>query len=171
LKWDAIGAVGEVIGAVAVLITLIYLARQVKENTRISKVSSMQTAVSNYQTHLLPVQQEPLLAELVLKGLGTDPHDPDGLKSGERLRFHFWMSSMILHFMDLMNCFQNGMLDREALDAWHTYTARCLSTKGGKIWWDTNKIIWPSAVHETLDEMVGRVEPIDELSFYFRAGE
>ena len=30
MNWDAIGAVGEIIGAIAVVVTLFYLARQIK---------------------------------------------------------------------------------------------------------------------------------------------
>ena len=33
MNWEAIGAVGEVIGALAVVVTLLYLARQSKNNT------------------------------------------------------------------------------------------------------------------------------------------
>jgi hypothetical protein len=34
LNWEAVGAVGELVGAVAVVITLIYLSAQVRQNTR-----------------------------------------------------------------------------------------------------------------------------------------
>ena len=34
MSWEAIGAIGEVVGAVAVLVTLIYLAQQIRQNTR-----------------------------------------------------------------------------------------------------------------------------------------
>jgi len=34
MDWEAIGALGEVIGAVAVILTLVYLAIQIKQNTR-----------------------------------------------------------------------------------------------------------------------------------------
>ena len=40
MNWDAIGAVGEILGALAVVVTLIYLARQTKENSRAVKASS-----------------------------------------------------------------------------------------------------------------------------------
>jgi hypothetical protein len=33
MNWDAIGAIGEIVGALAVLITLIYLAMQIKQNS------------------------------------------------------------------------------------------------------------------------------------------
>jgi hypothetical protein len=34
MNWEAIGSAGEVIGAVAVFLTLLYLARQIRDNTR-----------------------------------------------------------------------------------------------------------------------------------------
>jgi hypothetical protein len=34
MNWDALGAIGEIIGAVAVVATLIYLAVQIRQNTR-----------------------------------------------------------------------------------------------------------------------------------------
>ncbi|MFK7899093.1 MAG: hypothetical protein AB8G23_24930 [Myxococcota bacterium] len=40
MNWDAIGAVGEVIGAVAVVVTIAYLGRQIREKSNQVKVSS-----------------------------------------------------------------------------------------------------------------------------------
>lgn len=37
MNWDAIGAMGEVAGAVAVVVTLVYLAGQLRQNTRAIK--------------------------------------------------------------------------------------------------------------------------------------
>jgi hypothetical protein len=37
MNWDAIGAVGELIGAIAVLITLVYLAVQIKAMRDLNK--------------------------------------------------------------------------------------------------------------------------------------
>ena len=34
MNWEAIGAIGEVIGAIAVILTLIYLSVQIRQNTR-----------------------------------------------------------------------------------------------------------------------------------------
>ena len=40
VNWDAIGAVGEILGAAAVLVTLVYLARQIRQNTRSTRSQS-----------------------------------------------------------------------------------------------------------------------------------
>ena len=50
MNWDAIGAIGELIGAIAVVITLIFLTVQLKQNTksiRASTRSQHTEAVSN----------------------------------------------------------------------------------------------------------------------------
>lgn len=43
MNWDAIGAIGEILGAVAVVITLGYLAVQVRQNARSEKVSALKS--------------------------------------------------------------------------------------------------------------------------------
>jgi len=52
MNWDAIGAIAEVIGALAVLITLAYLAVQVRQNStqlreaaRLAKIASLDNTV------------------------------------------------------------------------------------------------------------------------------
>ncbi|MGI9324326.1 MAG: hypothetical protein ACR2PZ_03835 [Pseudomonadales bacterium] len=42
MNWDAIEAIGEVVGAVAVVLTLIYLSVQLRQNTRSSKLAALQ---------------------------------------------------------------------------------------------------------------------------------
>ena len=50
MNWEAIGAVGEVLGAVGVIATLGYLAVQIRQNTRTVKSSAYQSAVLSNKT-------------------------------------------------------------------------------------------------------------------------
>jgi len=43
MNWDAIGAVGESLGAIAVLVTLGYLAIQIRQNTQTMKTSALRS--------------------------------------------------------------------------------------------------------------------------------
>ena len=43
MNWDAIGAVGELVGAIAVVITLVYLAIQIRQNTKTVRASTYQS--------------------------------------------------------------------------------------------------------------------------------
>ena len=48
MNWDAIGAIGEILGALAVLITLLYLARQLRENTASNKVATSWSMMNSF---------------------------------------------------------------------------------------------------------------------------
>ena len=44
MNWDAIGAIGEIIGAIAVVATLGYLAVQIRQNSTQARLSSVQAS-------------------------------------------------------------------------------------------------------------------------------
>ena len=48
MNWDAIGTIGELVGALSVLLTLIYLAKQIKDNSNLLTISAYQTAMDGY---------------------------------------------------------------------------------------------------------------------------
>jgi hypothetical protein len=43
MNWDAIGALGEVAGALVVIISVVYLASQVRQNTAVSRADALRT--------------------------------------------------------------------------------------------------------------------------------
>ena len=51
MNWDAIGAIGEIIGAIAVVATLFYLAIQVRETRKDAKLSAIQAQRSAVQAN------------------------------------------------------------------------------------------------------------------------
>jgi len=48
VNWDAIGAVGEILGAVAVLITLLYLATQIRQTNGISRFNTQKDLMASF---------------------------------------------------------------------------------------------------------------------------
>ena len=66
VNWDALGAVAETIGAMATILMLWYLSRQIGQNTHATKFASFQTANSEI-TQLL--QMEPEYARTLLMEL------------------------------------------------------------------------------------------------------
>jgi hypothetical protein len=77
MNWDGIGAVGEVIGALAVLITLIYLATQIRQSNRIGVTASeaqfrMMAQTVNRSIIEIP-EGDPFLDELLKKDPNYNP--------------------------------------------------------------------------------------------------
>jgi hypothetical protein len=82
MNWDAIGAIAEAIGALAVIITLIYLTFQLRQNTRAIEHSTYRGVIDN-----------PEIAELYIAGMRGDE-----LSSSDRLRFSLLMNTLFGHW-------------------------------------------------------------------------
>ena len=48
VNWDAIGAVGEILGATVVFITLLYLARQIKQTNKIARFNTTKDLITAF---------------------------------------------------------------------------------------------------------------------------
>ena len=62
MNWNAIGAMGEILGAVGVIITLIYLARQIRQNTRATRLATAQSVSAAARDWNRPLLLDPELA-------------------------------------------------------------------------------------------------------------
>jgi len=100
MNWDAIGAVAELLAAVAVIFSFIYLARQIRQSTRAQKRSNLREIAEDHTTTLRCTATDPELASLVLKG----HTDLSSLDAVERYRFdsffYAWLSSLERALLD-----------------------------------------------------------------------
>ena len=64
VNWDAVGAVGEIIGAIAVVITLFYLARQVRESTRVARAEMTKDLFLASRSAIMDIASNDRLAEI-----------------------------------------------------------------------------------------------------------
>jgi hypothetical protein len=131
LDWNAIGAIGELIGAIAVIVTLVYLAQQLRQNTRQLARSSTEAAqAAMYQNNLFAAGHPDLL-EVNERGM----KDFDHLDSLERARFHvFWMTCFIA-YQDGYREFKDGRIDDSAWRPIEVHLFRYMKMPGMQAWW------------------------------------
>ena len=84
MDWAAIGAGGEVLGAVAVVATLLYVARQLDEQARALTTSVRDSAFQQLQEWNYQVMADPDLSHLFQQGAASD--DWSGFSPEERSR-------------------------------------------------------------------------------------
>jgi heme/copper-type cytochrome/quinol oxidase subunit 1 len=68
MNWEAIGAIGEILGALAVILTLIYLAVQVRYTKDLVRNQNHQTSYEQWANTLAPQATSPQVADLLVKG-------------------------------------------------------------------------------------------------------
>ena len=121
------GAIGEVVGALAVVVTLIYLAKQIRLNThamdegrKLALAQTYQLRSDALQAMLVQAADSEHVGPIIIKltGLGypEDVKALDALTDDERGRFRMWQIAQQTHWDNMHYQFQHGYLDREYYD-------------------------------------------------------
>ncbi|NND82070.1 MAG: hypothetical protein HKN50_06560 [Gammaproteobacteria bacterium] len=109
MNWEAIGALGEVIGGFAVVVTLLYLARQSKNNAAAINRAAVQATMRGRSEATRFLSRDPVLCALLWKGAA----DPDSLNEVEWQRFFLVCAAIVrpleLSFLD----YEAGRMNEE----------------------------------------------------------
>lgn len=119
-----LGALGELLGAVGVMATLIYLAVQIKQNTRSMNENKRLALAQTYQMRADALQHMlvqaacsdtvgPLIVKLTQLGYPTDVTALEKITPEERGRFRQWQIAQQTHWDNMFYQYQQGFLDPE----------------------------------------------------------
>lgn len=110
LNWTALGAIAELLGAIAVVTSLLYVAAQVRESTRQARRDATRDLATRISDISLAVATNPELGELLVKG-GADPTQ---LSSADQARFRGLMNSLFRAMEQQFLLRREGALDDES---------------------------------------------------------
>ena len=149
MNWDAIGAVAELLGAIGVIASLIYLGVQLRRSTRATQAGSYQQFDDSLQATLMEGVTVPALDRVARSGMA----DFDQLNEEDAFRFNFWMGSLIRRYDAAYYQYRSGMLDEGRWQMLRVDLANWLANPGVKQWWRTQ-------MTNTNPEFVALVEEI-----------
>lgn len=133
MNWDAIGAIAELLGALGVVISLLYLARQIHHANRAAEVSAKLDSTKFITDYLNDLIQNPELAELIHRGR----RDNDSLTREEFLLFSNCALKAFYYFS--AGYFQNqlGTLSDSSYKETLAIVDYWLRGAAVKAWWNT----------------------------------
>ena len=88
MNWDAIGALAEVVGAIAVVITLIYVAVQIRQDTNATKLTAAQNTSRDLRDALGVLANDMGMTAIHLRAL----KDVGSLSPEERHRLYPYLN-------------------------------------------------------------------------------
>jgi hypothetical protein len=151
MNWDAISAIGEIVGAAAVVITLGYLAIQIRQSTKLANVTAHERAVEYWSAVNEPLL-DPVMAELFQKGCESY----QSLSSIDRLRFHTLISNMIFSFEMAMDKQQHGFATDDFVASFERYFEKLITQPGVREFLAENRDNFTTPFHEWLDRTIGQ---------------
>ena len=91
MDWSAVAALAEVAGAIAVVASLIYVAAQIRQNSRALEAASVESVLAAHREIYHPICMDPETFDLVWGG----STDLESLDARERPRF-MWLDKQFV---------------------------------------------------------------------------
>ena len=137
MDWTAIGALGEIIGAVAVVLSLVYVARQVQANTSAVRSAAYTSVASDVASQFSTFSQDESLSRLwgeVLEG-GLTRAD---LEVGDRYRLGFATLAILNTWQNAyIQAEREGLIDLEAVT--QMFSSRLTKSAFFQEFWEQNR--------------------------------
>ena len=126
MDWNAMGAIGEVLGAIAVVGTLGYLAVQTRHSVRATQANTRQSLLETDQQFILHLMRDPTIETLRFK---------QDLSDEEKAKLYYFFICFVRMRESNWLQFKNGGLD---LVTWESYKASItpvMNVPNGRRWW------------------------------------
>ena len=97
MNWNAVGALGEILGALAVLITLIYLAAQVKQSNNLARFTAMKEILNQFNHLNQMVATDSELRKVLAKTGDLSADEREQTYNFAMMFCAVWLSAQIAH--------------------------------------------------------------------------
>ena len=158
LNWEGVGAVGGMLGAAAVFVSLLYLGLQIRANTTSMETSSRQAVANEFRDWIRLINED---NEVFAKGLGAYPHMPFDERSTSAMQMH----DLLLFYQSAHGLFESGTLDSDVHDRYVGWVAAVSSTLGGASFWQELRSTYNEAMTDCLAERIERGGLLDVRAF------
>ena len=127
MNWEAISAVAQILGVIVVVVTLIYLAEQVRQGNLLARSQARQRMVEHAQDELYSQMADPSITHANVK---------DGpLTEEEQARLSFFLTAFMRQREWEWFQYHDGVIDEDVYKAYHDVIAIHLGTPRARKWW------------------------------------
>lgn len=148
VNWEAAGAIGEIIGAAAVVLSLIYLASQIRTQNRETRAASVHQVLHEYSAAISRLQ-EPEMADIWVAAI----EDLDSLSESQRLRFVVYLMVAVRSFEDAYFQWREGRLEENIWRPLLTSLLDVKSTEAFTRFWELRRHQFRPEFAEYIDSL------------------
>ncbi len=130
-----LGSIGEFVAAIATLATLVYLALQIRQNTRAVLTNTQQSLMDAASTIQASITEHPDVPALLIKA----NDDPNSLTPEESLRFEFFATRIFGQYENAFFFYRQRLMEPELWQPWNAGLSQFVQTPGFRKFWTEHK--------------------------------
>ncbi len=142
-----LGNLGELLGGLAVIVSLVYLAVQITQNTRTVRASAYKGVIDGLNQAASLLARDPVLAGIYRRGC----QQLDDLDPTEEVQFRNLIGLQLGHFAAALEFQRRGMIDSSEIDPYGTFIRSILATSGGARFWELYHHFFSDPLHEWVE--------------------
>ncbi len=166
MSLEAWAAVAEIIGAITVVITLAYLAIQIRQNSSAIRSSNATTVHINTQNLAQAPMMDRELAEIILRAVNGD----EELSRSEKLAAYAWFYQFLKTGELAYQSFVRGELDEEYWEASMRFYRSYYETPGFRTYWAERKSAFTEDFRKVVEKwMVESSTPVTRVDELYKS--
>jgi hypothetical protein len=130
-----LGSLGEFISGLAVVVTLIYLALQIRYNSRAVRSSMHQDMVESTLRIAESLSDNPDVGRIVLKA----DEDYGSLTKEEQIRFEAYAERVFGNFESVFYSYRNSMIEEDLWESWESSFLADISRDSMRRFWQDER--------------------------------
>jgi hypothetical protein len=148
VNWEAISAIGQLVGALAVVISLIYLAREVRSNARATRSATTRSTSDAFNRWAQQLTEHPHLTELYYRGI----HDFESLEGADLARFSALMIQAFRYVEAMYYHHLEGHLDPRVWSGAEAVLRDFNGYPGVQAWWRSRSHWFPEEFAKLINQ-------------------
>jgi hypothetical protein len=151
MNWDAISAISQLVGSIAVVLSVLYLAVQVHRSTRVAKLATQDAATTALRDVTKPFMENAELERIWRVGL----EDLGVLSVEERARFFHAAYQFLKAFETIHFHYAYGLMDQQLWIGWQGLLRHYVTAPGMAYYWKLR----PEVFSDRFRSLVNSLEP------------
>ena len=153
LSLQDLGSLGEFVGALGVVASLVYLTKQMQQNTTSVRAASFNSMAQNSMNLLQHAFIDSEFAEFLHRA----EEDPSSLTPEETVRWNAYMTAVFRHFGNLVYQYRVGALDQEMWESYESTLEQHLRVPSWGEWFEDNTVLFSASLVEQVERTLQQV--------------
>jgi hypothetical protein len=168
MNWEEMSAIGQILGAVAVFISIGYLAIQVRTSNVTARHASQNAFLADYTRLLEMLTTHPEVADILRKSINRGW---SSLTAAEQMRFHYTMVWSLMLTQNMYLELKRKQFDPTFAAPLISYFASTCKSNGSTKWWDTAKLGFDRGFVEHIDSLIKNplTQPVEVIHPWYIA--